>query len=153
MNALLGGWQISPLVTVSSGFPFDVTCTWCSGVSTRPDLVGELNQTNSAAKWFDTSAFQRVPNSASGVPVRAGDSPRNPFTGAATKTVDLSIGKDFAFTERVKFNFRSEFFNLFNTAQFNQPDGNMNDGGNFGKVTSIRMDSERQIQFSFRVSF
>jgi hypothetical protein len=38
-------------------------------------------------------------------------------------------------------------------AQFSQPDGNLNDGGNFGKVTSLRYASEREIQLSFRVSF
>jgi len=153
MNALLGGWQISPMVNLSSGFPFDVTCTYCTGLSTRPNLVGKLHQTNSINEWFDTSAFQRVPSSVAGVPVAPGDSPRNPFTGAATKQVDLSVGKEFRVTEVVKFSFRSEIFNLFNTPQFSQPDGNMNDGGNFGKVTSIRLSSERQLQFSFRVSF
>jgi len=48
--------------------------------------------------------------------------------------------------------FRTEFFNLFNTPHFVQPDYNFTDG-NFGKLTSTLLSSERQIQFALRISF
>jgi hypothetical protein len=62
------------------------------------------------------------------------------------------VGKTFKFTERINAKFSADFFNMFNTPQFSPPDGNMNDG-NFGKITSLRLDSQREIQFGFRVSF
>jgi hypothetical protein len=154
MDAVLGGWEFSPIVTMASGFPFDVVCDYCFNPSTRPNVVGPLQQLNRTQEWFNTSSFQKpATNSATGTPLAPGDSPRNPFTGAGTKTMDLSVGKTFAATQRVNVQLQGQFFNLFNTPQFSPPDGNMNDGGQFGKVTSIRLDSEREIQVSLRVSF
>jgi hypothetical protein len=152
-NALLGGWQLSPILTFSSGFPFDVVCQYCYSPSTRPDLVGPLHQMNSPHQWFDTSSFVKVATDSSGTPIAPGDSPRNPFTGPGTKVMDLSLSKTFAATERFRVSFSGDFFNLFNTVQFSPPDGNLNDGGQFGKVTSIGLDSQREIQLSLRVTF
>lgn len=152
-NAILGGWQISPIFTFASGFPFDVICQYCYSPSTRPDLVGPLQQLNQVKEWFNTASFVRVATNDSGTPIAPGTGPRNPFTGPGTKTVDLSIGKNFRITERFATEFRGEFFNLLNTPQFSQPDGNMNDGNKFGQVTSLRLDSQREIQLSLRVSF
>jgi hypothetical protein len=42
---------------------------------------------------------------------------------------------------------------LFNTPQFDQPEGDINDGGAFGTVTSLRYASEREIQAGLRVTF
>jgi hypothetical protein len=174
-DALLGGWQLSPIVTLASGFPFDVICQYCYGPSTRPELIGPLQQLNHVREWFNVNAFAKVPTSGTGTPIAPGSGPRNPFTGPATKTMDLSIGKTFRITERFSTELRGEFFNLFNTPQFNQPDGNLNDAsicgadgmfnghpcvpwtifdpGKFGKVTSLRFDSQREVQLSLRVSF
>jgi hypothetical protein len=146
VNAILGGWQFSPILTFASGFPVDVVCSYCSNPSTRPNVVGPLHQLNSVREWWDVASFQKANPG-------PGDSPRNPFTGPGTKTMDLSVGKTLAFTERVRFTFSGDFFNLMNTPQFSQPDGNLNDGGNFGKVTSLRYASEREIQLSFHVNF
>jgi outer membrane receptor protein involved in Fe transport len=154
LDALLGGWQFSPIVTLSSGFPFDVVCDYCSSPSTRPNVVGPLSQTNNPHMWFVTSSFAKqatVPGS--NTPVAPGDSPRNPFTGAGFKTMDLAISKNFNFTERFHGQFQGQVFNIANTPQFSQPDGNMNDGGGFGQVTSLRYQSEREIQLSVRITF
>lgn len=151
-DAVAGGWELSPIVTLSSGFPFDVICQYCYSPSTRPNLIGPLQQLNNISEWFNTASFQKVPTSGSGTPIAPGTGPRNPFNGPGTKTLDLSFGKTFKFTEQVNAKFTADFFNMFNTPQFSPPDGNMNDG-NFGKITSLRLDSQREIQFGFRVSF
>lgn len=154
LDAVLGGWIFSPIVTLASGFPFDVVCDYCFSPSTRPNVIGPLQQTNHPAEWFNTASFQKpATNSATGAPLAPGDSPRNPFTGAGTKTMDLSFGKTFPLGERAHGELRGDFFNLFNTPQFSPPDGNMNDGGGFGKVTSLRLDSQREIQLTLRFSF
>ncbi len=162
-DAVLGGWQFSPILTFSSGYPFDVICQYCSGPSTRPNIASPLHQLNNLDQWFNIYSFVQVPGG--GTPVAPGNAPRNPFTGPGTKNVDFSVGKTFAFTERVHFNVKGEFFNLFNTPEFDQPDGHLQDAtrdpvtgqitnqGNFGKVTKLRFDSQREIQLSFRVSF
>jgi len=152
-NALLGGWQVSPILTLASGFPIDVVCNYCSSPSTRPNLVGPLHQLNNPLEWFDTSSFAKVATiSPSNTAVAPGTSPRNPFTGPGTKVVNLTFSKNFTLTERFRLTFNGDFFNLFNTPQFSQPDGNMNDG-NFGKITSLGFDSQREIQLSLRVTF
>jgi Carboxypeptidase regulatory-like domain len=151
-DAGLGGWQFSPILTFASGFPFDVTCQYCYSPSTRPNLVGPLHQINSPRNWFDTSSFVEVATNAAGVPIAPGDSPRNPFTGAGIKTMDLNVSKNFAVSERVRVAFSGDFFNLFNTPQFNQPDGNVSHGS-FAQVTSLRVDSQREIQAGLRVTF
>ena len=154
IDAILGGWQFSPIVTLADGFPIDIVCNYCSNPSTRPDLVGPLHQTNNPQEWFDTSSFQRVATySGSNTPIAPGNTPRNPFTGAGIKEMDATLTKNFNFTERFKGQFQGQVFNIANTPQFSQPDGNLNDGGGFGKVTSLRYASEREIQLSIRVIF
>ena len=58
---------------------------------------------------------------------------------------DTSIG------ERVRSEFRAEFFNRFNHSQFYNPDGNISDGANFGKV--VRARDPRLIQFALKLMF
>jgi len=166
VDAVLGGWQFSPIVTFSSGFPVDVVCDYCSNPSTRPNLVGPLHQTNNPNEWFDYSSFQQVATTpgSNNTPIAAGNSPRNPFTGAGVKEMDAALTKNFNFTERFKGQFQGQVFNIANTPQFSQPDGNVNDAqrnssgvitsqGGFAKVTSLRYASEREIQLSIRVTF
>lgn len=44
--------------------------------------------------------------------------PRNPFGGPSYKNVDFRIGRQFAFTERLKLTLVGEAFNLFNFTNF-----------------------------------
>ncbi len=151
-DAFLGGWQFSPILTLASGFPFDVTCQYCYSPSTRPNVVGPLHQINNPHNWFETSSFVAVTTDSSGVPIAPGNSPRNPFTGAGIKEMDLNVSKNFSVTERFRVQLSGDFFNIANTPQFNQPDGNVSHGS-FGTVTSLRVDSQREIQAGIRVSF
>ncbi len=73
--------------------------------------------------------------------------------------------KDFVLTERFKVQFRAEAFNLFNTPEFNAPDGGLGDAvlnstgvpipneGNFGRITGTQSGTERHIQFALRLQF
>jgi len=51
--------------------------------------------------------------------------------GPGAKIVDFSLFKNFQIHERVKLQFRSEMYNLFNTPQFARPNGGLNTGGSF----------------------
>jgi hypothetical protein len=66
--------------------------------------------------------------------------------------LDLTISKNFKIGERVNTEFRTAFYNISNTPQFSAPTGDLN-SGNFGRVTSIVLGSERQIEFGLRFSF
>ena len=73
------------------------------------------------------------------------------------RSVDLSLFKDFPFTERFKVQFRAEAFNLANTPQW----GNQSNGGLdvnlgdplFGHITATQSNTQRHIQFALRFMF
>ncbi len=79
-----------------------------------------------------------------------GSAPRRFFHGPGINNWDIAIEKDTKITEGTSVEFRSEFFNAFNHAQFNQPDGNVNDS-NFGMVSSA--GAPRIMQFALKVLF
>ncbi len=83
-----------------------------------------------------------------------GNSGRNSVRGPGINNVDLSIFKNFKFSERTNLQFRTEFFNAFNHTQF-IISGNSNSAfgftGNFGQVTQTR--DPRIIQFALKLSF
>jgi hypothetical protein len=152
VNAVLGGWQSNLIFTAQSGTPFDVMCGQ-ENPAVRCDLVGSpYAGITSPLEYFNPAAFAPVPVSAAGTAVGPGTTPRNYLVGPGFNDVDFSVFKNFNITERVKTQFRAEFFNLFNTPHFVQPDFNFTDG-NFGKLTNTLLSSERQIQFALRVSF
>src|SRR5262249_19068497 len=80
-----------------------------------------------------------------------GTAKRTICCGDGVKNWDFSVQKDTRLTERVNMEFRTEFFNLFNTTQFENPDGNITDGSDFGRVKRAR--APRAIQFALKFSF
>jgi hypothetical protein len=99
-------------------------------------------------EWFNTANFGPVGSQG----LSEGNVGLQTQTGPPTRTLDFSIFKDFAFTERIKLEFRSEATNLANTPQFGYPDLNQSDA-NFGKITSTNAGTERHIQFQLRLQF
>lgn len=70
---------------------------------------------------------------------------------------DFSILKDYPFSERSRLQFRSEFFNIFNTPQFNNPNAMIGDPA-VGRVSSAGdafffQRTSRQIQFALKYYF
>ena len=66
-----------------------------------------------------------------------GNMGRNMFQDSGFRNFDFSIGKNFHFGERYRLQFRAEFFNIFNHAQFMNPSGDIS-SSNFGNVTNAR---------------
>jgi hypothetical protein len=88
---------------------------------------------------------------------RFGNLGRNLVIGPGFNNTDLSLVKDTALREKSRVQFRVEFFDLFNHANFGQP-GNVVGTPGFGRITSTRFQtgesgSSRQIQFGIRVMF
>jgi hypothetical protein len=94
-----------------------------------------------------------------------GTLPRNFLRGPGYINVDMSFSKTTAITERMKLEFRAEFFNIFNHANFQNPGGNGTSGTNinsslFGQILSTGVGSgstydpqPRIIQLALRLTF
>ena len=66
--------------------------------------------------------------------------------------VDMSISKTFVLREDIKLELRGEFFNLFNHAQFGNPNPDINAGTQFGVINST-VGNPRVIQFALKFIF
>lgn len=150
-RTVVGGWQLSGIVTAQSGTPLNVGCTSTCGatyqnvatifpagdVLNRPDLVGNISYPKTVNAWFNTSAFQAP---AAGTWGNLGfDALRAP----GRQNWNLSLFKEFVINEArgSRVEFRAESFNTWNHTQFGGPGQN---GGistnlgasNFGAVTA-----------------
>lgn len=156
-DILIGNWHMNGLLTLRTGQPYTLRSNQCQGVwnACRPDAVSGKNPNAAPAggrtpsQWFDVTNVA-VPASLTG-----GNLGLQSNTGPPTRTLDFSVFKDFAFTERWKLQFRTESFNLTNTPQYLVPDANLQDlaSKNFGRITGTQPASERHVQFALRLSF
>jgi hypothetical protein len=77
---------------------------------------------------------------------------RNVLRGAFQKRVDVSLAKNTTLTERVGVEFRWDIFNVFNNVNFALPGNDLQDSGDFGKITNT-VGGPRIMQFSLKVRF
>ena len=120
----------------------------------EPDRVAPLTRLdprNGLNLAFDPASFQQPADLG-----RIGNSPRSVCCGPGMNNWDLALMKNTNLSERGKLQFRAEFFNLVNHAQFSKVDGNISDGdpadgGSFGKV--LRAHDPRLIQFGLKLLF
>jgi hypothetical protein len=80
-----------------------------------------------------------------------GTSGRNILRGDNLTQFDVSLLKDIVIKEEKRVQFRAEFFNIANHAQFSKVDGNITDGVDFGRVTRAR--DPRLVQFALKLFF
>lgn len=150
VTTLLGGWKAGVIATFQSGPPFTVTTATNTtnafpAGGLRPDLIGEPKRGGGTiARWFNTDAFRQPAQ------FTFGTSPRSGLRGPGYNNVDFSLLKDFKLTERWKTEFRGEFFNLLNHANFGLP-GRTFGTPAFGVISSAR--EARSIQLALRIAF
>lgn len=160
-KAVLGGWQINGIFSAFKGLQYTLSASGSSlnmpGNRQTPDqikpTVEKLGKVGGDGTFFDTSAFARVTE------VRFGTVGRNTMRGPGVVNMDLSLFRTFKLTEKFDLQFRAETFNLSNTPQFGNPNGNRN-SSNFGKILSTRSGSgrtalarSREFRFGLRLSF
>jgi len=149
-------WHLSTIYQIQSGFPFTISVfgdTANSGVvlgenPIRANLTGEPvfgPGTHTAAEWFNSAAF------ATPAAFAFGDVGRNTVYGPGMQTLDLGLAREFAVAERMKFQFRAEFFNALNKVNLGMPNRFVNTP-QFGTITEASTPG-RQIQLSARLSF
>ncbi len=179
LDEVLGGWQTNAIVTIDSGTPFDINTSGIGNIDNRADvlsfhhvargLVGGTGNIANRINYF-TGTFAPPPMVSSGgnlVYARAGNIDRNQFFGPGYTATDFGIFKDFAITQRVRFQLRAQAYNLFNNPAFTNPDADIHDGvtntsGNyttgtssngFGTINGTRAQSQREMEFAARVNF
>ncbi|MCC6589206.1 MAG: carboxypeptidase regulatory-like domain-containing protein [Bryobacterales bacterium] len=148
LDIIIGNWQMNGIYTARSGSPFTVTqpgdAPNTGDGSGRPDTVGNPNQIDSRNidRYFNTSAF------APAAPFRWGTTGRNTVMGPGINNWDLSLFKNIPLTEQMKVQFRAEFFNAFNRAEFGFPGSSINTA-QFGRISGTSRDP-RDIQMSLK---
>ena len=171
VEAILGGWQAQAIFQWQSGRPLDLVDRNVVYFGDPSRLRAEINSQNAdpALTVFETSGFYftDAPVQTNGVPdpvKQRADSrislannlryfpTRLPgLRGQPLNLWDISVIKNIAITERVKFQLRGEFLNAFNHAQFSDPETNPT-SSNFGKVTS-QANLPRNVQIGLKLIF
>jgi len=151
VKGVLGGWQVSGIITVESGLPLNlqtgnpgkvtvngVTTNFGSlgsfntvGATNRPDQTGSVSEPHTVAEWFSPGAFA-YPS-----PGTFGTVSHNSLRGPGRDNWNMSLFKNFTLSETrgSRLEIRLETFNTWNHTQFNQVDSTLADS-RFGQVTS-----------------
>lgn len=156
-NRLVEGWQISGIESAYGGVPVNIT----TGVSRaytqspdRPNLVSGCQvQEGVVTQWFNPACFALQPAGT------LGDLGRDVARGPGLVTTDLAVLKDTKIRESMNLQFRAEFFNLLNRANFGLPVATAFSSATgpvvnsqFGKITSI-VGTPRQVQLALKLTF
>ena len=174
---LLGGWQLGGIVTVQSGVSFTAATGFNRSrdlnrnAPDRPNLKpGASNNPTSGStagcpgiapaplggpdRYLDPCVFELPPAGF------YGNLGRNTLIGPGLASVDFTLTKVTSVTERLKADFRAEFFNLLNRANFDQPvrggalifAANGQTLGSAGRIRAT-VTTSRQIQFGLKLLF
>ena len=162
-GVLVGGWSINGILSLATGPPssfsmdFDRSTQDQSTESERPNIVSGfsnnpvLDDGREPAQYFDLGAL------AVGTQGFFGNAGRNTLILPGVATFDLGLTKDFALSEGVDLQFKTEIFNIFNRANFGIPRMQIFGGGGVedptaGVITKTATTS-RQIQFALKIVF
>ncbi|HEY4929992.1 MAG TPA: TonB-dependent receptor [Terriglobales bacterium] len=148
LKTIAGGWQISGIIQATSGAPMNITtsgttngvasvCNVVPNCTNRPDVIGTITYPHTVNQWFSTSSF------APPAPGTWGNLGNNAIRGPGRDNWNMSLFKAFVFSEKrgSQFQFRADFFNIWNHTQFK---GSVQTGGigtqlggsNFGVITA-----------------
>jgi hypothetical protein len=156
VRAITSNWRVSAVYEAQTGFPFTISVfgdTANSGTvlgenPIRANYTGQPvfgSGTGNATQWFNAAAFSTP------AAFTFGSAGRNSVYGPGMETLDLALARQFALTERSRFEFRAEFFNALDRTNLGTPNRFVNTP-QFGTITEAATPG-RQIQLSARVSF
>ena len=162
VNAIAGGWQISPLLTYASGTPLQISvpgnplgCAEPTCTSNRPNVIpgvviaqSSYSNVYSGQPVLNAAAFSNPGVWAIGNEPRELSSARSPFN----YNENIAAAKYFAVGEHVKLKLEVEYFNVLNRVIFGSPDTTLTDT-NFGKVINSQNNTRREGQAHFEVRF
>jgi Carboxypeptidase regulatory-like domain/TonB dependent receptor len=165
-DAVLGGWQVQGIWQAQSGRPLELGNLYFNG---DPSTLRTRIDGSTVDAVFDTSGFYFTDAlvRTNGVidPAKQRNDPRirlafnvrtfpSRLSGLRSQPLnlwDISLIKNFPFTERTRLQLRGEFLNAFNHPQFNNP---ILDplSSNFGRVTS-QANLPRNVQLGIKLIF
>jgi outer membrane receptor protein involved in Fe transport len=151
---VLGGWQTNGILTAQSGGSFTVTSgsdRALTGTGTqRPNLVGNFqldsgrSRSEQIQRFFDSAAFAVPPLGS------FGNAGRNLVTGPGSYNLDLSLFKSFPVREKMRLQFRTEFFNALNHANLSNPVASLS-SPSVGRILST--SAPRILQFGLKLVY
>ncbi len=158
----LSGWQPSVILSAASGlWSFNPSSSSLgtdpaglgilgagSGATPRADFVCDPNENapHTIAQWFNTTCMQDVPKGS----IRPGNAPRNGIRGPGYQKWDISIFKNFKFTEQMKAQFRLETYNTFNHTNWSSISATLG-STTFGQITAAR--DPRIVQLGLKLNY
>jgi hypothetical protein len=167
-NQVFRGWSVSGIVTYQSGLPFSVTDSTSGGVfgtnlGTATFVCGSADEAYTPGRvqdrinaYLNPACFTTARTAPFGAGAGAtifGNTPRNAFRGPRQQNWDMSVNKRFTIGERHAFQFRTDFFNLFNHPVFRFPSAvNIGTPSTFGRITETAVPA-RLIQFGLKYDF
>jgi hypothetical protein len=137
IKSALGGWEVSGIVSITSGLPVNPQLTGgqagnaLPNATNRPDQVASVSYPHTVGEWFSTSSFA-LPAVGS-----FGDAGHNSLRGPGRDNWNISLFKSFVLSETrgSRLELRVESFNTWNHTEFNQVSNGLG-SSNFGQVTS-----------------
>jgi hypothetical protein len=154
LGRLAGGWQIGTTMNFGTGYYLTPASFSVQNAGSRASYTGNPNLPSSERtinRWYDVS---KVVNPAPGTLGNAG---KGTILGTGMKRVDLVLNKSFRIDETRRFELRAEFFNAFNTTQFDDPILGPAANPQAGKITTAsdygNTQTERVVQLALKFHF
>jgi len=175
---ILNGWAVSGITEFQTGFPIhlqsfddnELTSSIDFSAAGEPDQLAKFRKLdprkNPNNYGFDPNSFTSNASDNSQVPCsttitfncfqpslfgRYGTAPRSICCGPGLNNWDLSVQKSFRISEASRAEFRWDIFNAFNHTKFFNPDGNVTDGSDFGRVKAA--GDPRLMQVALKLYF
>lgn len=155
-SAVTRGWQLAAVYQIQSGFP--ITISVFGDTANAGTLLGEnpvranytgqpvfSPGTRTADMWFNPAAF------ATPAAFTFGNVGRNTVYGPGMQTLDIALHREFALTEKLRFQIRGELFNALNHTNLGTPNRFVNTP-QFGTITEAATPG-REVQLGARISF
>src|SRR5262249_20859439 len=142
-------WGVSGIASAQTGFPLTITTRDNSNTGGRnlADLVAGVDPNPSDRtinNWIPRSAFTDAKQ------FTYGNSGRGIVDSPGLVLFDFSVLREFRFRESKKIEFRADFFNVFNHANFGFPVTTLTSGA-FGTISSAA--EPRDIQLGLKIVF
>jgi hypothetical protein len=174
VNEVIGGWQISPIVTYASGLPFSLSYGECSGAIPQGGNSGvpcfpngdarnlklsiqKLNTTNHNRLAFTGATVPLTQQSFDGFTApgldQIGTTGRLNKFGPNFFNTDLAVQKNFPIHESLFAQFRMDAYNAFNHQSLSNPGGDIDNGQQTIGGLFASQFPDRQLQFSLRLQF
>ena len=156
-------WQLSPLASLYTGNPIQLTAGKDVSLSTqgldRPAVLTDqvYPSQKTPLEYFNPAAFTcaglvngNLNTGCAGTGV-FGNLGRNALYGPSKVNFDVALSRQFQLRERLKMEFRSDFFNILNHGNWSGIGSSVSSGTTFGQVTSFT--SPRLIQLAMKFYF